>query len=316
MAGMLPDSGILIAREHDSAALARALRKGEVERLRPGAYRVVDGRADRPPSSDVAARMVALHRQLRAPHVFSHVSAAVVWGLRTWTVPARTHVVQPYRASSQAADDVVRHFVALGPGDRTERRGLPVTTLTRTVVDCALTLHPLEALVVVDSALASGLDRDAALDMLARRGRAPGRRRARVVLGLGDGGAESAWETWLRYVALRAGLPRPVTQYAVETRLGRFRADLGWPDHGVLAEFDGRVKYRDGAFGPGYDADAARCAEKRRADAIEEATGRSILRVTASDRPDDVAARLRRRFPPELQAATRTTPLLPPVPPR
>lgn len=316
MAGMLPGSDILIAREHDSAALARALRKGEVERLRPGAYRVVDSRDDRTTSSDIAARMVALHRQLRAPHVFSHVSAAVVWGLRTWTAPAGTHVVQQYRASSQAAADVVRHFVALDPDDRTERRGLPVTTLTRTVVDCALALHPLEALVVVDSALASGLDRDAALGMVARRGRVPGRRRARTVLELGDAGAESAWETWLRYVALRAGLPRPVTQYTVETRLGKYRADLGWPEHGVLAEFDGRVKYRDGAFGPGYDADAARYAEKRRADAIEEATGRSILRVTASDRPDDVAARLRRRFPSTLQAAARTTPLLPPVPRR
>lgn len=313
---MTEGAGIWIAREHDRTTLHRALRKGQLERLRHGAYRVVDDAAGPEYASDEVAQIKALDRQLRADHWFSHLSAANVWGLRRWRPPARIHVVQGYRASGRAAPDVERHFVDLPIVQRARRHGIPVTSLARTVVDCATTLHPLEGLVVADAARARGLVLDEAFAVLDGLGRVRGARRARLVLGLSDGGAESAWESWLRYVGLRAGLPRPETQLAVVTRLGTFRADLGWPTHGVLAEFDGRVKYRDGAFGPGYDADDARFQEKRRADAIEEATGWAAVRVTAVDPPDDVARRLVRRFPAELRRSLRPNPLLPPVPGR
>ena len=309
---MVSETTILVARENDRDALGRALRRGEVERLRYGAYRVVDAGATGPEyRSDVVARALAVHRQLATPHVFSHQTAAVLWGLRTWTAPERTHVVQGYRASARSAADIARHLVPLDPADVAEAHGVPVTALARTVVDCGLTLQPLEALVIADSALARGLDRDETLAALGRRGSTPGRRRAQLVLELADAGADSAWETWLRYVALRAGLPRATTQHRVATRLGTFRVDLAWPEHGVLAEFDGQVKYRDGAFGTRYDADAVRFDEKRRADAIEEATGRSLLRVTARDRPEEVAARLLRRFPAAVAAAAGVDPRLP-----
>ena len=282
-----------------------------MRRLRPGGYLLVDERADGPEyRSDEVARFYAVHRQLVAPHAFSHASAAAIWGLRRWRAPERVHVIQQYRASKHAAADLARHFAVLPDDDVVARHGLPVTSLARTVVDCALTMHPLEGLVIADSALAGGLSREEAVAHLASRPSARGSRRGRLVLELADGGADSVWETWLRYVALRAGFPRPVTQYRVDTRLGPFYVDLAWPGHGVLAEFDGRIKYRDGAFGAGYDADEARFQEKRRADAIEEVTGVRLLRFTARDAEASVTARLRPHLPPT--APGPPPPMLPP----
>ncbi|MCL2594427.1 MAG: hypothetical protein FWD83_02720 [Promicromonosporaceae bacterium] len=238
-----------------------------------------------------------MHRQLDADHYFSHATAALIWGLRRWRPPDTLHLIQHYRPSAQAAKDLTRHFVTLNDADLDVRHGLPVTSLVRTVVDCALTMHPLEGLVIADHAVALGLDLAVALQHLDRRGAVRGRSQARRVLEWADPGAESQWESWLRYILLRVGFPRPETQYVVETRLGPYRVDFAWPEFGLLVEFDGQVKYRDGGLGVGYDADVARICEKRRQNAIEEVTGRSLLRVMAMDHPDEVVARLAARLP-------------------
>jgi very-short-patch-repair endonuclease len=97
--------------------------------------------------------------------------------------------------------------------------------------------------------------------------------RAHAVIQLGDPGAESAQESAVRFVLLRAGLPQPRTQVEIGTRLGTFWADLGWEEWRVLLEYDGRVKYQD---------QDSLIREKRRQDAVTEAGWRS-LRVTRED---------------------------------
>ncbi|GAB2452967.1 hypothetical protein [Xylanimonas ulmi] len=345
---MTEPAPILLARDADRDLLRRDLARGDVARVRRGAYlrvddlRAVDARrGSRPTPSDprpaAAGRaqassraaspldavrrdepawtrltMLAVASQLRTP-VFSHESAALCWGWPTWTTPPRTHVTQRSRRAGTASADIARHFSRLPEGDVVEREGLLVTSRERTVIDIARTAHPLRALVVADAALADGVDRDAVLARVASLGAVRGTRRARCVLTLADAGAESPWETWLRYVALRVGLPRPVTQAVVRTRLGDYRADLAWLEHRVLAEFDGRVKYTDGAFGDGYDGAAALFAEKRRTDAIVEATGVVPFRATARDDPEATAARLLARFPRAIRDRARPHPLLLPV---
>ncbi|NOV98744.1 hypothetical protein [Isoptericola halotolerans] len=331
-------SEILVARDHDAALLRAARRRGEIERVRRGAYRAVPDGGTRP--GDVppgggdgldgrgaaggrsyragwsAARGLALDRaravsaQLRAVHWCSHATAAMLHDLPLWRLPSAVHLVQGYRASSRAAVDVRRHLLEVPPEHRTRVLDLPATTLARTVADCVTTLPPLEGLVVADAALARGLDAEESVAIV--QGRRQGRRRGLLVLGLADPGAESPWETWLRYVAHWTGLPRPRTQVPVETRLGRHRVDLGWPDHGVLAEFDGLVKYRAGAFGEAYDPERALVAEKRREDAIAEQTGCRPLRVTSKDaaRPESVSHRLLARFPADVRRAVRRPALL------
>ncbi|MFI2104472.1 hypothetical protein ACH436_14335 [Isoptericola sp. NPDC019693] len=308
---------ILLARDHDPYALRSGLRAGALERVRRGAYRAVDGVEPSTATeratlarSGVVDRAHAVHAGLRTLHWFSHATAAVLHGLPVWRLPEDVHLTQHYRASSRAAADVRRHTLPVVPGQRDVAAGLPVTSLARTVADCATTLPALDGLVVADAALRRGADREEVREIVARRYR--GGARGAVLVELADTGAETPWETWLRYVALWAGLPRPETQVEVVTRIGTFRVDLGWPEHGVLAEYDGLVKYRDGELAPGYRGADALVAEKRRHDAITEATGVAPFRVTSRDAGDvdDVARRLLRRFPPHVRHDARRRPPL------
>lgn len=228
-------------------------------------------------------------------------------------MPDRTHLYQSYRASGRAAKDIFRHRGDVLPEQVVIVEGLPVTSLARTVVDCALTLHPLEALVIVDSALRLGVRREDLLKMLAARTGRRGIRQAQLVVELGEVGAQSAWETWVRYEILRAGLPRPTTQMAVRTDRGLFHTDLGYPQWAFGIEFDGLVKYRPDGVRPGHDPAQEYMGEKARSEAIRRA-GVTVEHVSASDKRDVPAliARFIRHLPPDVVAAARPHPQLPP----
>jgi very-short-patch-repair endonuclease len=240
-------------------------------------------------------RLEAVSRQLPGEHVFSHTSAALLWGLPLWSPPtAVVHVVQQHVPGERRARDVVRHRAALDPSEVVTIGGLPVTSRDRTVLDCVRTLGARDGLVLADAALRAGAGLDALRERLARTtGR--GLVRARAVLDAADPGAESPGESVVRFELLRHGLPAPRTQLAVRTRLGRFRADMGWDEWRLLVEFDGLVKYRELAGG-----EPARVLyeEKRRQEAIEE-EGWRVLRVTTPDVRDGAAltARVRRQVP-------------------
>ncbi|HEY8719769.1 hypothetical protein [Pengzhenrongella sp.] len=319
---------VVLAREVVPAALVAAVRVGELERIRSGAYRrATPKRTGRATSSApvaasklsssaaatelALARIAAVGRQLRTPFWFSHESAALIWGCAVWNPPTRTHLIQTVRPNRHSDPQLARHLMGLAPADRTTRRGVPVTSLDRTVADCLTALPPLDALVIADSALRLGADPSAIADRVAAQAGRRGVAAARVVLGFADGQAESPWETFVRYVLLRAGLPRPELQIPVRTRLGWFRADLGWSEWKLLIEFDGFVKYSTLSGG---DPARAVFEEKRRQDAIEE-EGWGVLRVTAADRraPESLLQRVFRRLP--SQIVTNLTPIrdLPPV---
>ena len=310
---------VFLAHEHDRNQLAQANRRGTFVRVRRGAYCEahsiqVDGPASAPREkrNRELARARALHAQLRSDHVFSHTTAALLLGCLVWTVPDRTHLYQGYRASGRSAKDVARHRGDIASKDIRTVDDLPVTSLARTVVDCALALHPLEALVIADSALAFGLERDEPLKMLDARAGRRGIRRARLVIELADGGARSAWETWVRYELLRAGLPRPATQMPVQTDRGLFHTDLGYERWALGIEFDGLVKYRPDGVRPGHDPAREYAQEKVRTEALRRA-GISVERVTAADRSDvrEMLRRFTRHLPPDVVVKARINPLLP-----
>ena len=311
---------VLLAREQDKNQLALASRQGSLIRIRRGAYCDPDAiRTDGPASAPrekrnrELARARALHRQLRSEAVFSHTTAALLLGCPVWTVPDRTHVYQRYRPSSRAAKDIVRH-VGTVPADAVVTvHGLPVTSLVRTVVDCALTLHPLEALVIADFALGQDVDRAELLAELGIRTERRGVRRARLVLELADGGSHSPWETWVRYEMLRTGLPRPATQMPVSTDRSLFHTDLGYEKWNLGIEFDGLIKYRPDGVGAGHDPAREYMNEKSRAEAIRRA-GITVERVAASDRSDvqSMLARLTAHLPPHVLQRAWINPLLPP----
>lgn len=286
---------VALAGDHTRQDVAAQVRRGRWHRVGHGAYVSAITAEDR--RQVVLARIAGTHRQLRAPHVFSHDSAALLWGLPLWSDPAFVHVYQAHRPGRGRDPGIRRHLGPVAPDEVTRMAGLPATSLERTVLDCLRTMRPLAALVVVDAGLRAGALPERILRMIDADPGGRGTAHARAVLDLGDAGAESAQESAVRFVLLRAGLPQPQTQVRVDTHAGTFWADVGWEEWRVLVEYDGRSKYT------GIEA---LIREKRRHDAIVEA-GWRVLRVTREDlrTPDLLVTRLRRLLPPGIPLTRR-----------
>lgn len=154
-----------------------------------------------------------------------------------------------------------RRRLRLERKDITAVSGLPVTTVLRTVMDCAFDLPAREAICVVDSAVRSLArpsrfhpeDSEQRMDavrrrleqMVAAQGPRRGARRARAVLRITSGLAESPGESTLHWFVRALGLPAPRLQARIaDPELSRFYfPDEAWPEFKVLAEFDGQLKY-------------------------------------------------------------------------
>ncbi|MGO1316528.1 MAG: hypothetical protein ACTMIR_05790 [Cellulomonadaceae bacterium] len=225
---------------------------------------------------------VALANAGRDDLVISHTSAALLWGLPLIGA-GRTHVTRPVRPSGTHARDVIRHTTVLGEEDVVEHLGVRVTTLARTVADCALLLPPVDALIIADAALHVGAERDLCLDRLSARGRVRGARRAEEILLLADDGAESPGESRARFPILAAGIAMPATQVRTDTPNGTYWSDLGIEEAGLLVEYDGAEKYT--AQG---SATAAVLRERRRDHDLERA-GWRMLHVDNQDLRDTEA---------------------------
>ena len=317
---------VVLSRDVTHDALRLPHRAGLYFRVRRGAY-------TRPSAAttlwarrehNVLAQCAALARQLSCQFVFSHETAALIHGCWIREVDDVVHVTQTTIPSTVGPRNLRRHFSPRLPDDDvTVVHGLRVTTLERTVEECARTMSPRDGLAIADSAIRilarpDRFDRAASTRGIARvrnRLRArleakPGARgivRARAVVKYADGFSESPGETDLRWVAVSRGLPRPTSQFRIRTTEGTYYTDLGWVvaeghnDGGrslgrvIVAEYDGISKYGAGPDGtPLY-------AEKTREDAIR-ATGVVVHRFArrSFDDTDQLFATLCGGFPTEI----------------
>lgn len=304
---------VVLARDVPDAIVATEMRERRWSRVRRGAYLETPDARCVPPAagsgedpdanrSAHVARVAALAVQLRRP-VFSHESAAVLWGAALWRTPDEVHVTQPIAPSGRRSADICRHHAVLQPEDVTARDGVRLTTVDRTMADCAMTMSPLAGLVVADSLARRGADRVVVESILDRRRGTNGVRGARWVAEHADAGAESAGETLARYVLLAHGFPRPQLQVPVPVDGRTYWADLGWPEWKVLVEFDGLVKYRELARGVPSEVVVA---EKRRQEAMEDA-GYAVVRVMHRDLfpATDFIRRVGRKLPRTVVSAMR-----------
>ncbi len=204
------------------ARLRRAVAEGIVVRLARGRYGLA-----------AADRDLSVARE--AGGSLSHVSAAVHhgWGvLRPWEVTCVT--LRRGRHPSRAPG-VRWSYAPLS--DKEVEDG--VTDPVRTVIDCARTLPPDQALAVVDSALRSGHVLMEELTEEAAACRSPGIGVARRVLARGDARAANPFESALRAIVLGQGLDGFVPQLVIAGD-GLFACvDLGDPARRVAFEADG-----------------------------------------------------------------------------
>lgn len=235
-------------------------------------------------------RHLAVARAAATPPVFCQDSAALLHDWRLLRDPGTPQVLHgPGHGTRSTGRAAHHHSGRLPDEDVAERAGVLLTTPERTALDCARFLPLGAAVVVLDQALAAGVDPDALTARLVRLPGQRGVRRARTALDLADPLAESPGESLTRIVLRRSGLPPFVPQLTIRTSRGVYRADFAWPEARVLLEFDGRVKYF-------LDRSTEQVLyEERRRELVLVEEGWTVLRTdweTVTRRPERLVARL------------------------
>lgn len=249
---------------------------------------------------DVAQHRVRSHAVLHSlgPGVaLSHISGAIEHGIAVWNLPLdRVHVTRLDNGAGRIEGDVVHHQGRSVDDDVIEINGRKVLKAERCAIEAASRATGECGLVVLDSLLFHELcDHDQLMSQFAAMQRWPFVRRVHVPIRMADARSQSPGESRGRWLFWTNHLPAPELQYKVFDRDGVLVgiSDWGWPDHRLLGEFDGRVKY-----GPllkaGQTASEAVFEEKRREDKLRQATRYAMFRLDWSDygRPKATARRI------------------------
>jgi predicted transcriptional regulator of viral defense system len=226
-------------------AIAERLRKQRLHRIHQGVYAVGHRKL-----SHLGWWMAAV-LACGPGAVLSHRCAAASAGiLEGW--PTTVDVIAPRELHSRPGVRV--HLGALADDERTERFGIPVTTVARTLLDLAavLDVHALnraleraEALGLADAVpLAALIERHAG-----QRGTAS--LRAALDEGLRPAVTRSDLERRFLTFVDDAGLPRPLTNVVLDG----IEVDCAWPERRVVVELDGRAYHRTMAA---FERDRAR----------------------------------------------------------
>lgn len=199
----------------------------------------------------------------------SRACATALWEIRAYdgswidiTVPSRggrsrRERIRVHRSSTLRAEDVTTH------------RGIPVTTVARTLLDIAATLSdPSLARTIERTVILRLFDLAAVENAMARNPNHPGVNPLRRALALyrDDEFTRSDLEAVFRTLCDDHNLPRPLVNHIVEGK----EVDFFWPDQRVIVETDGRATHFTIAA---YESDRAR-------DAYLVTLGLRVLRFT------------------------------------
>lgn len=196
---------IALLRKHcGRKKIEQELTAGHIQRLRKGHYAL--------PALPDMYRAAILNRA-----TLSHHSAAVHHGIELLRQPEALHVtLAPNRQVLVREPGTRVHFSRLAPEDiDTFGFEVPVTSATRTVLDCAATLSFDEALAIADSAVRKNLTSKQKLDQAVQGYQCNGARAARRVVQNVDGGAANPFESKLRAICLEHGLSTVTPQFKV-----------------------------------------------------------------------------------------------------
>jgi very-short-patch-repair endonuclease len=220
----------LLACDLSPSGISRRVKAGRLHRLHHGVYAVGHTALSR------QARLLAAVKACGKGAALSHQSAAEVWDLSP-RCPGPIHVTVPVaRNPGRDRRITVHHSRTLTRADVTRRQGIPVTTVSRTVLDLkrAVTRELWEA--AVDRARSRGLDVGDVVD------EAPTR---------------SGLERRFLRLCRRHRIPAP----RVNVRVGDFVVDFLWAENRLIVEADG-YEYHRGR--ESFEADRARDAELTR----------------------------------------------------
>ena len=169
----------------------------------------------------------------------THRSAGAVWQIRRWAGPIELTVPWMRRTPG-----LTLYESAIPPDERTHLRGIPVTTVARTLLDLATVLRPTDLELAIEQAEALRLsDRPSLPDLLERYPRRQGTRVLRSILdeaGIGEAVTRSELEdAFLRFIADTGLPPPPRVNFWLELGGRSLQLDFYWPAQALVAELDG-----------------------------------------------------------------------------
>jgi len=171
--------------------------------------------------------------------VLSHRSAAVLWESRG-TSRSAVEVTAPGHCRRPRIES---HRTVLAVDEVTTHRGIPVTTVARTLFYLAAVVGHEHVEAALTEAEVRGLTSPTALDALlarhpGRRGAATPRRILAKRAEIGRAVTRSDLEVAFLAFVDAHHLPRPRTNARVDTHRGSEEVDAAWPEHGLIAELD------------------------------------------------------------------------------
>jgi very-short-patch-repair endonuclease len=250
-------AGVVHRRQLDErlspSQVKRLIAEGAIRRLHPQVFVLVGV-----PSS---FRRSAWAAQLwSGDGVLSGLTAARLLDLDAPRSPV-IETALPRRARPPSGVIVRRQ--AVGQRDVTRVLGLRVTTMPRTIIDCARSLPEQELDVLLDSAIRSGMAKQLFLDRMDALC-VPGRRGSGAIRRLiaereaEQGLTGSAFERVLLHSLKQARLSMPACQWPCLDEGFTAYIDFAYPEHGVAIEADG---YRWHSGRHAWEADRKRTGE-------------------------------------------------------
>jgi len=218
----------------------------------------------------------------------SHHTAAALWSLRGYSGGA-IHVTVPRKSTS--SKQIRRHLSHVPPDERTEKDGIPATSVHRTIFDLATTVSVDEVIAMIKEAEYLNLwDRLSLWDFLERYPGKRGSRNLRFALkriteepsSRKRSKLEERFAPFLR----RYHLPLPRFNDWIFPGGNRYRVDCHWPQRRLIVELDG---WQGHSSRSAFQDDRAR-------DRALKVAGYSVIHLTwaqLDSEPAQIAADLR-----------------------
>ena len=263
-------------------AIKNRIRRGRLHPLYAGVYRVGHGLVQR------EGRWLAAVLASGPDAVLSHWSAAALWGIRP---NSRSVIDVTDPVKSRSWDGIRRHHKALPADEVMAQKGIPVTTVPRTIFDLAA-FEPVEVVKAMlrEAEFRELHDRLSLWDLVERYPGRRGIRRVKAALeALKDEPLDeykSRFEERFAPFLTRHHLPRARFNQWNLAGDRRFQVDCLWPDQRQIVELDGWEGHKTRAA---FREDRARDRRLRVA-------GYGVTRLTwnqLEDEPEAVASDLR-----------------------
>jgi hypothetical protein len=220
------DRDELLSAGVSAGQIKRRLRNGVLHREYDGVYRV----GHRAPSLE--ASYLAAVRACGKGALLSGMAAAFLLGLVKGPTPGPEVIV----GSERRIEGIKTRRSRVSPLDAMTWRGIPVTTVARTVVDLAAVLSVEDlARACHEAGVRHGTTPRDVEDVLARRPNSPGAGKLRLILNGDVRVTLSKLEKRFLERLREAGLPLPETNRPAGGR----RVDCRWPEHQLTVELDG-----------------------------------------------------------------------------